>query len=284
VLTVPNDAPGPPKSSPSPVVGSVNTSATSPELSSEREVIENFIGSAEDTPQASGDSAVVKQFNRLYRRKKSSAELAAEAAFQALQNWGVKQKYRTPESVNIQIADATTGAVLKEHYFATNLTGADVPSKDVPKVSAFRTQGGDYKSGVKSSVRLVVAYDGSLDVSGNAMVRVDFGDRARLVWWLNNRSDRAEEGDFRRPRRACKRSTRLLRERGCHDGDKGEVHDDKDSPERTSVCARPPLIPGERGRLRLAWRALVRRHNDVGGGTLDVVGRGARPVGRSESF
>ena len=165
-------------------------------------------GSALQPAQRSEKSETATMFNQLYRKPKNPRLLHAEAALASVKNWQAKNVVGAdgPGAINVTIVDARTEVILKEHFFAVN--GAAVPEVVVPNpggdeqpadavveppkpglVPAYRVQGGDFKLGISSSVRLVNAHDQTLGISGNAAVWVNFTDKARMVWWLSNRSD-----------------------------------------------------------------------------------------------
>lgn len=157
-----------------------------------------------------GDSATTRQFNSQFRKGKDLRIVHAEAVQAAARKWE-QSHYETPRgpgAVNVQILDLATEQMLKEHYFAakgkiavkskgegsdkSGVVGSEQDEGELSadaRVPAYRVQGGDFEMGISSSVRLVDLKDGNLGMSGDASVWVNFTDKARMVWWLSNRSD-----------------------------------------------------------------------------------------------
>ncbi|WP_147442101.1 eCIS core domain-containing protein [Corallococcus exercitus] len=156
-----------------------------------------YWGRARQPRGLTGGAEVRRLFNASRRKPKDRRLLRAEALLLAAQQWGRRNTYTRTGSINVDIFDTATRVVLKEHFFYVDRPGATARD-DVPvPVPAYRVQGGDFLAGIKSSVRLVDTASGGLDVSGDAMVWINFADRARMVWWLNNRSDRSYSVNFR---------------------------------------------------------------------------------------
>ena len=147
-------------------------------------------------------------FNKIYRKPKDPRLVQAEAVQAAARNWE-KASFAVlaAGSVNVNVLDAATEEILREHFFAVDKkgsagvdlkgsgakvggdSGAKVGPPEPTRVPAYRVQGGDFALGISSSVRLVDTQDDKVGISGNAAVWVNFTDKARMIWWLSNRSD-----------------------------------------------------------------------------------------------
>ncbi len=147
-------------------------------------------------------------FNKIYRKPKDPRLLQAEAVQAAARNWEKAAfSVLAAGSVNVNVLDAATEEILREHFFAVDRkgsagvdlkgsgakiggdSGAKVGQPEPARVPAYRVQGGDFALGISSSVRLVDTQDDKVGISGNAAVWVNFTDKARMIWWLSNRSD-----------------------------------------------------------------------------------------------
>ncbi len=158
-------------------------------LSVENTTFSDYQGTASQPKKNRSGSEISGMYNKIVRKDKDIRAIKAEAMWDALVKWGEEQKYDTTGSVNIDIYDSQTKVILKEYFFYIDRGLEKMDSEAI--LPAYRTQGGDFKSGIKSSVRLVNTREGGLDISGDAMVWVNFADKSRLVWWLNNRTDRS---------------------------------------------------------------------------------------------
>lgn len=153
-----------------------------------------FNGKAQKSNRLCGDSDVISTFNQIFRKDIPPATAQSEAVYDAVKSWGNKQQYAETGSLNIDIFDTKTHVILKEHFIYTDQFVNNI--KEDFSVPSFRIQGGDFTAGIYSHVRLVNTREGRLDISGNAMVWINFGDKGRMVWWLNNRSDRSYSINF----------------------------------------------------------------------------------------